>query len=116
MNPPPHEASLIYLTAEASHPHSGCAAHNAITLLLSMTICASCGEISSTFFPASWLRVRNISSSVEGDFFEKESQPSHRKIILVAGGPIPHRIGPNEKETTSQGRCYRIEWNLQAHS
>jgi hypothetical protein len=44
------------------------------------------------------------------------SQPSHRKIILVAGGPIPHRIGPNEKETTSQGRCHRIEWNLQAHS
>jgi cbb3-type cytochrome oxidase subunit 3 len=32
------------------------------------------------------------------------SQPSHRKIILVAGGPIPLRIDPNEKETTSQGR------------
>jgi hypothetical protein len=39
-----------------------------------MTICASCGEISSNFFPASWLRVRNISSSDEGDFFEKELQ------------------------------------------
>ena len=51
-----------------------------------------------------------------GGISKKEAQPSHRKIILVAGGLIPHRIGPNEKETTSQGRCHRIEWNLQAHS
>jgi hypothetical protein len=36
--------------------------------------------------------------------------------MLVAGGPFPHRIGPNEKETTSQGGGHRIVRNLLARS